>query len=201
MRRLVGVVLMLGFLCSAVWSGVAAASPRPLPLSARLLKPGEFAGFTLDRPMSYRSMRALIAASPGLSPAQARAEIAQAKREGFKEVTYEWLIDAQGLRSGLSSVAQYGSAALAKAGLATTVHFATILGQTRERLRVRTVPGAVGLSASNFNAHSENILFTDGPFVFAVGDKWIGSARNPRRAALLNAAAKLYTRVHGHPAE
>lgn len=124
-------------------------------LSARLLKRGELSGFTPAAPVSYRNIREYLATTPGLSPALARAEIAQAQRQGFKAVMYEWLLDAQGRPNGLCSVVQYGSASLAKAGLATTVHFATIQGLTRERLRLSAAPGAVGLSLSNSGAHTE----------------------------------------------
>jgi hypothetical protein len=46
----------------------------------------------------------------------------------------------------------------------------------------------------------EHIVFADGPFLYLVGNAWTGSTRNPRHAALIEAATKLYQRVHGHPA-
>jgi hypothetical protein len=66
--------------------------------------------------------------------------------------------------------------------------------------RVSAIPGAVGFGTAVGNAGGENIVFADGVFLYLVGNGWSGSAHNPRRAALIGAATKLYMRVHGHPA-
>jgi hypothetical protein len=48
---------------AAVWSGVGLASPKPLPLRARLLQRGDFPGFALEPPKSY-SAKGWIASDP-----------------------------------------------------------------------------------------------------------------------------------------
>ena len=198
--------LMVGFLLMVTWSGVAAASPKPLPLSARLLRPGDFAGFTLEAPKSTRTAKAWVAMNTSLTPAQARAQVARLTREGFKELLAEYLDDAQGRGNGLSFVMQLGSAASARAELAAEVRDAKAQGQATEMFRISAIPGAVGWGADQGNPGDymggENIVFTDGPFFYLVGNAWSGSTQthNPRHAALIEAATKLHLRVHGHPA-
>jgi hypothetical protein len=188
------VALMVAFLLMVTWSGVAAASPKPLPLSARLLKRGEFPGFTLEAPKSFKTAKAWVAGNTSLTVAQARAQIARLAGEGFKELLAEYLDDAQGPRQGLSFVMQLGSAASARAELAAEVRDAKL---TQLTFRVSTIPGAVGFGGSG----GENIVFADGPFLYLVGNAWgARSTHNPRHAALIEATTKLYQRVHGHPA-
>jgi hypothetical protein len=191
---LLGVVLLS--------AGVAAASPKPLPLSARLIKGGEFLGFTLKAPTSYKTAKAWVAtgAHIRLTATQARAEVARLTREGFKELLAEFLDSAQGPGSGLSWVMQLGSPASARAELAAEVRDEKAQGQAAETFRVSAIPGAVGFGGSFGNSGGENIVFADGSFFYLVGNGWSGSTHNPRRAALIEAATKLYKRVHGHPA-
>jgi hypothetical protein len=190
-----GVVLLTGVLFCAVWSGVAAASPKPLPLSARLLKRGEFPGFTLEAPKSFKAAKAWVAGNTSLTPAQARAQVARLTREGFKELLAEYLDDAQGPRNGLSFVMQLGSAASARAELAAQVRYEKA-NQAPLTFRVSTIPGSVGFGGSG----GENIVFADGPFLYLVGNAWgAASTHNPRHAALIEATTKLYQRVRGHP--
>ena len=184
--------LMVGFLLMVTWSGVAAASPKPLPLSARLLERGEFPGFTLEAPKSFKTAKAWVAGNTSLTPAQAQAQVARMTREGFKELLSEFLDDVQGPRNGLSFVMQLGSAASARAELAAEVRYAKL---TQLTFRVSTIPGAVGFGGGG----GENTVFADGPFLYLVGNAWSGSTHNPRHAALIEAATKLYQRVHGHP--
>jgi len=61
---------------------------------------------------------------------------------------------------------------------------------------VKTIPSAIGFRRK----HGANVLFADGPFVYLEGSGWFQKARDPTHSALINAATKLYTRVHGHPA-
>ena len=192
---------MAGVLLVVTWSGVAAASPKPLPLSARLLGRGQFPGFTLEAAQSFKTAKAWVAGNTGLTPAQARAEVARLTREGFKELLAEYLDDAQGPRNGLSFVMQLGSAASARAELAAEIGDAKAAGQAPLTFRVSAIPGAIGYGGTNGgNSGGENILFADGPFLYLVGDAWAGSKTNPYRPALIGAAARLYKRVHGHPA-
>lgn len=185
---------MVGFLLMVTWSGVAAASPKPLPLNARLLKRGELPGFTLEAPKSFKTAKAWVAGNTSLTPAQARAQVARMTHEGFKELLAEFLDDAQGPRNGLSFVMQLGSAASARAELAAEVRYAKL---TQLTFRVSTIPGAVGFGGSG----GENVVFADGTFLYLVGNAWAArSTHNPRHAALIDATTKLYQRVHGHPA-
>jgi hypothetical protein len=207
MRRCgLAAALMVGVLVMVAWSGVAAASPKPLPLSARLLRPGDFAGFTLEAPKSFKAAKAWVAGNTSLTAAQVRAQVARLTREGFKELLAEYLDDAQGPRNGLSFVMQLGSAASAQAELAAEVRNAKAQGQATETFRISAIPGAVGFGADQGNPGAymggENIVFTDGPFFYLAGNAWSGSTQthNPRHAALIEAATKLYKRVHGHPA-
>jgi hypothetical protein len=207
MRRCgLAAALMVGFLLMVTWSGVAAASPKPLPLSARLLTRGEFPGFTLEAPKSFKIAKAWVAGNTSLTPAQARAQAARLTREGFKELLAEFLDNAQGPGNGLSFVMQLGSAASARAELAAEVRYAKAQRQATETFRISAIPGAVGYGSDQGNPGNymggENIVFTDGPFLYLVGNAWSGSSqtRNPRRTALIEAATKLYQRVHGHPA-
>ena len=197
MRRCgLAAVLMVGVLLMVAWSGVAAASPKPLPLSARLLKRGEFPGFTLEAPKSFKTAKAWVAGNTSLTPAQAQAQAARMTREGFKELLAEFLDDAQGPRNGLSFVMQLGSAASARAELAAEVRYAKAY-QAPLIFRVSTIPGAVGYGGGG----GENIVFADGTFLYLVGNAWgAASSHNPRHAALIEAATKLYKRVHGKPA-
>lgn len=207
MRRCgLAAALLVGVLLMVAWSGAAAASPKRLPLSARLLRPGDLAGFTLEAPKSFKTAEAWISMNTSLTPAQARAEAARLTREGFKELLAEYLDDAQGRGNGLSFVMQLGSAASARAELAAEVRKAKAQGQAAETFRISAIPGAVGFGADQGNPGDymggENIVFTDGPFFYLVGNAWSGSTRthNPRHAALVEATTKLYKRVHGHPA-
>jgi hypothetical protein len=197
-RSGLGVVLLGVVLLSALPAGVPAASPKPLPLSARLIERGEFRGFTVGAPTSYKTAKKWVAAGahPGLTAAQARADVARLTREGFRELLTEFL----GHGNGLSWVMQLGSPASARAELATEVREEKAQGQALEIFRVSAIPGAVGFGACVGNSGGENIVFADGSFLYLVGNGWSGSAHNPRRAALIGAATKLDKRVHGHPA-
>jgi hypothetical protein len=197
MRRCgLAAAVMVGVLLTVTWSGVAAASPRPLPLSARLLRAGDFPGFTLEAPRSLKTAKAWVAGDTSLTPAQAGAQVARLTREGFKEVLVEYLDDTQGPRNGVSFVMQLGSAASARAELAAEVRYEKAY-HAPLTFQVSTIPGAVGFGGSG----GENVVFADGPFLYLVGNAWgARSTRNPRHAALIEAATKLYQRVHGHPA-
>lgn len=198
---------MVGVLLMVALSGVAAASPKSLlPLRARLLRPGDFAGFTLEAPKPFKTAKAWVALNTSLTPAQARAQVASLTREGFKELLAEYLDDAQGRGNGLSFVMQLGSAASARAERAAEVRNAKAQGQATETFRISAIPGAIGFGADQGNPGNymggENIVFTDGPFLYLAGNAWSGSTqtKNPRHAALIEATTKLYKRVHGHRA-
>jgi len=185
----------MGVSLFAVWAGVAAGSPKPLSLSARVLQRGEFPGFTLEAPKLIKAAKAWVEMDTSLTPAQVRAQVARLTREGFKEVLAEFLDDAQGPRMGVSTVMELGSAAAARAELAAEVRYATT-HQAPVTFHVGTIPGAVGFGGGG----GENITFADGRFLYLVGNAWqTPTTHNPMHAALTEAATKLFRRVHGHP--
>jgi hypothetical protein len=62
-------------------------------------------------------------------------------------------------------------------------------------------PHARGFHDTRPGFAGDNIVFSDGPFLYLVGDGWAAGATNPPvRARLLAAATRLYKRVRGHPA-
>src|SRR5579862_87107 len=205
MRRSLFGVVSASVVLVAAGPGVAAASPTPLSLTARLLKRGEFPGFTFEAPTSYTA-KAWVALNTGLTTAQTNTEVARLTREGFKGLLSEYLDDKQGPRNGLSFVMQLGSAASARAELAAEVRDTKLQTPATETFKVSAIPGAVGFGSDGGNPGDymggENIAFADGSFFYLVGNAWSGSTKtsNPSHTALMAAAAKLYERVHGHPA-
>jgi hypothetical protein len=197
--------LMVGVMLMATWSGVATASPKPLPLSARLIQRGEFAGFSPEAPIPFRTAKAFVDMNTGLTPAQAAAQIARLRREGFKAVLVEYLDRGPSRQSGVSWVMQLGSAASARAELAASLREYkaenVAHGGSVSAYSVGAIPGARGYHVAGGGQFDENILFADGPFLYLNGEAWSVGAKNaPTRAGLIAAVMKLYKRVHGHPA-
>lgn len=187
--------LLLGLV--ACGGGAAAIAASPLPLKARLIKRGEFPGFTPGTPVSVNSAKAYWARATGSTPSQRTTWIARFTKEGFKRDLTEFMRGSSGAQA-LSSVMQLGSVASARAELAAERPSFETQGATQ--FSVKTIPGAVGYDLTGPSGNGENVLFSDGPFLYIVGYGWYGPARNPKHAALIDAATKLYSRVHGHPA-
>ena len=181
----------------ACGSGSPANTATPLPLKARLIKRGEFPGFTPGTPVSLTSTKAYFESPTGLTATDRTAWMARFTKERFKQDVTELLTGADGSSQALSGVMQLGSAASAQAELAAERGFSEEHGATQ--FSVKTIPGAVGYDLTNPTSSGENVLFADGPFLYIVGYGWYGSARNPKHAALVEAATKLYARVRGHP--
>jgi hypothetical protein len=189
------VVLFVGLIALAIaaWEGAFAATPRPSPLASRVIGHGEFKGYTPGAQHSYNTPSAYIADE---APSQRNADIARLTSEGFKAGLTEDLYDAQGPQSGpgVSDVMQLGSAASARAELAAQKR---LVFRGFIRFPVKTIPGAVGFRGRG----GENVLFADGPFVYLVGYGWFEKPLTPpRHSALIDAATKLYTRIHRHSA-
>jgi hypothetical protein len=193
--------LVVGLL-GLTWSGVATASPRPLPLSARLLGNGDLVGFHPEsKTTSFSTAKAWVAGGPHASAAQQAADIARLKKEGFVAVLSEFLDRGAEKGSGLSWVMQLGSAAAARAERKRDLaEYEAAGGGSFTTFSVPMIPGARGYLESGGGSGGENILFADGPFLFLVGQGWSASEKKPTRAGLIAAANKLYERVHGHPA-
>ena len=168
-----------------------------------MIQPGEFAGFVPKRPVLYKSVKKEWFSS--LAPAQAAAWRAYLRRDGFKVMLVENLRPTSGSdRAALSWVTQFRSAAAAKAEVGVTAWLAAAShskpGMTYADFKVDKIPGARGFHDTRPGFVGDNIVFSDGPFVYLVGNGWDAQAKNPpARARLLAAAMSLYKRVRGHP--
>jgi hypothetical protein len=194
----------------AVFSGVAFGALSSLPLSARVIKQGEFAGFGpfgSPQTMLQRSAKKWVGGDRSYTPAQASAAIAALHREGFKAVLVEQLGSLTKNWGGVSWVMQLGSAASARAQLAADVRHWVGTNKppkaTYAAFPVSTIPGAHGynLGGTGGSFEGDNVEFADGSFLYLVGNGWNRGIKNtPPRSTLIAAATKLYKRVHGHPA-
>jgi hypothetical protein len=220
---------LIGAFVACATIGVALAAPKPLPLSARVIQAGEFSGgsvaFKLGPPKlahgSQPPSRACLQLCPrgiylyttakqwgrllgqGLTRAQASAQIARLRAEGFvgaaarnlsTPVPEPWI--------GLSWAMQLRSAAAATAELDAEVRDLenAKLPATYAAFAVSGIPAARGYRLGSPSGAGDNVQFADGPFVYLVGEGWFGNPKNrPTRANLIAAATRLYERVHGHP--
>jgi len=187
------VVLFVSLIALAIaaWEGAFAATPRPSPLASRVIGRGEFKGYTPGAQDSYNTPRAYVAGLD-LTPSERKAWIARLTREGFKTDLFEYLTDAQGPQTGLSEAMQLGSRASARAEVAAELRAHEAQGFIE--YPVESIPGAVGYRGRG----GDNVLFADGPFLYKMGAGWYGrSIRNLKKhLALMDAATKLYIRVH-----
>jgi hypothetical protein len=174
---------------------------QPLPLTARVIGQGELAGFgpfgtahvkTFTTPTSF-----LAAYQQAATPSQVSQWAALLKREGFVAVAAEELGSKIANRGGLSWAMELGSSADARSELLKEVRSGESHGPV-SRFNVGGIPKAsafrLGTSSSG---GGDNILFTDGRFLYFVGVGWSPGAK-PARAALIAAAQSLYKRVRGH---
>jgi hypothetical protein len=199
-------VARFGMVTLVVMLAVTAAQPgfaaQPLPLTARVIVHGEFAGFGPFGPahvQTYRSPAAFLAAyQQAATPSQVTAWVALLRREGFVAVAAEQLESRRANRGGLSWAMELGSPAAAKSELAKEVRSDESHGPVA-RFVVDGIPSAVAFRLGTSSSGGDNILFSDGRFVYFVGVGW-GPGGRPARAALIAAAQTLYKRVHGHAA-
>lgn len=208
MSRL-AILALTAALSLAAASGVAGAL-SPLPLSARVIQRGELPGFGPFRPGDrtlHKSATQWVSGDRSFTAAQASAEIARLRREGFKGVLVEQLGSLTQYWGGVSWVMALGSAASARAELAANVrHFEDTNRPpkfTYAAFPVSPIPGAHGYhldGTAGGGFEGDNVLFADGPFLYLVGNGWTSGMKNtPPRSTLIAAATKLYRRVHGHP--
>ncbi|HVM56932.1 MAG TPA: hypothetical protein VMT74_05675 [Gaiellaceae bacterium] len=205
MRSMLAVVVVLAGVSTLAASSGAAAASQPLPLRARVLQAGELAGFRPDHGLArYPSAALWVQSDPTLSPAQRAAEVARLRREGFKGLAQQFYAHGT-TQEGVSWVMQLGSAAAARAELATSFDkYRTqdiAMGARFTPYAVAAIPGARGYGLRGGGQAGENVFFADGPFLYLVGVGWpTAGAHPPTRAGLIAAATRLYKRVHGHPA-
>jgi hypothetical protein len=200
MRRSLSVAVVS---CLLVGTGVALASPKPLPLRTRLIKQDDFAGFRPESTkQTFKTPTAWVVGGAHVSAAQTSAEIARLRREGFVAVLSEFLDRGSARGSGLSWVMQLGSAASARAELKVDLtENKAASGGSFSAFSVPPIPGARGYRVSGGGVVGENIFFADGPFLYLVGQGWSSGNKNPpTRSGLITAVTTLYRRVHGHPA-
>jgi hypothetical protein len=203
MRRLLSVAVAAVFL---VGTGVAFASPRPLPLHDGLIDEGEFAGLRPEPETHvFSTANAWVTSGPHPTVGQMSAEIARLHGEGFVAALTEFLDRGSERGSGLSWVMQLGSAVSARAELQAslsenkTLTIAT--GGSFSAFSIPAIPGARGYRVSGGGTVGENVFFTDGPFLYLVGQGWSTVDKPPpTRADLIAATTRLYARVHRHPA-
>jgi hypothetical protein len=190
-------VVMLAF--TAAEPGFAA---QPLPLTARVIAHGEFAGFGPFGPARVQTFRTpasfLAAYQQAATPSEVSAWVALLRREGFVAVAAEQLGSRMANRGGLSWAMELGSSAAAKSELANEVRSDKSHGPA-SRFVVAGVPSAVAFRLGGSSEGGDNVLFSDGRFLYFVGDGWSAGGK-PARAALIAAAQTLYKRVRGHPA-
>lgn len=200
MLRRWGVPVFVALLVGC-WIVPVSIAAKSLPLSARLIKAGEFkAGGSLGtlnpsgRPTLYRSAKAWQD-SDLRSDSQTARYVASLRRDGFKALLSEFL----GSQDGLSWVMQLGSSASARSALAATFRYDTAPSGGQKLVATFTdaaVPGSRGYEVSGNGGHGANILFADGPFVYLVGEGWSDGSTAPPRSGLLAALTHLYKRVH-----
>jgi hypothetical protein len=202
-----GIVLAI-LMLAVVTSGPAlGAQPKPLSLSGRVVKQGDFAGVSpaAGSPASFSSARAWATWSPTFgysnpTAAQLAQGLSALQRDGFVAAVSETLVTADN-RGGYSFTVELGSPAGAQAEVTRLVGDwkANNGPNPASRFSVAGIPAVTAYRfGTNLNG-SDHILFTDGRFAYHVGFHWAAGTK-PARAALIAAAQKLYQRVHGHPA-
>jgi hypothetical protein len=204
MRRVGIAGLVLALVCAA--TGAALAAPKPLPLSARVIQPGEFPGFLAGPSTTlYRNPRQWVSVDTTLTAAQVSARTARMRGEGFVAVLSRQLVTQTPKPwGGLSWVMQLNSDPSARAELRANVREAASTSKPPARSNtafpVSGIPGARGYHLTSPGGVGDNIVFADQQFLYFVGFGWSGKAQNrPTRAQLLAAATRLYNRTRGHP--
>jgi hypothetical protein len=192
---LVTVVVMVSL--TAAGQGFGA---QPLPLTARVIAHGELAGFGPFGPTHVRTFTTpasfLAAYQQAATPSQISNWVALLKRERFVAVAAEQFGSLTANRGGLSWAMELGSSADAKSELAKQVRADQSHGPV-SRFVVAGIPSASAFRLGTSSSGGDNILFSDGRFLYFVGVGWSTGAK-PARAALIAAAQTLYKRVRGH---
>ena len=148
---------------------------QPLPLTARVIAHGELAGFgpfgpahvqTFTTPASF-----LAAYQQAATPSQVSEWVASLKREGFVAVAAEQLGSLTANRGGLSWAMELGSSAGAQSELAKEVRSDEGHGPVSHFV-VGGIPTASAFRLGTSSSGGDNILFSDGRFLYFVGVGW-----------------------------
>jgi len=198
-ERIAGLTAVVIVALGAAAQGFGA---QPLPLTARVIAHGELAGFGPFGPAHVQTFMSpgsfLAAYQQAATPPQRSAWVALLRREGFVAVAAEQLGSLTANRGGLSWAMELGSSAGARSELVKEVRSDESHGLV-SRFAVRGIPAVSAFRLGTSSSGGDNILFSDGRFLYFVGIAWSNGAR-PARAALIAAAHSLYKRVHGQPA-
>jgi hypothetical protein len=196
-----GMAALVSMLVLASGTPGLGAPPKPLPLSARVIAHGEFAGFGPFGPPHLQTFRSattfLRQYQQASTPSQVSAWVALLHREGFVAVVVEQLGSLTANRGGLSWAMELGSPADARSEVAKEVAEDQAHGPV-SRFSVGGIPRVSAFRLGTSSNGGDNILFADGRFAYFVGIGWSNGGK-PARAALIAAARSLYERVHGHP--
>jgi hypothetical protein len=186
-------------------SSASTATGSPLPLSERVIREGEFPGFVLQRPELFNSAEKWVRARR-LTGAEAASWKASLRQGGFRAGLIEHLAPRTGSdRAALSWVIHFRSAVAARSEVGATVRQAAIEskkpGYSSKAFKVNGISGARGIHDTWPSSVGEDVVFSDGPFLYLIGNGWVPGATNPpSRSRLLAVAMSLYRRVRGHPA-
>ena len=175
---------------SSASASTTAANSAASEIRSHLLKSNALAGFHVAG-VSVRTTPNGWVASAQLPAAQAAAEKAMLKRNGFRAAVHEDLTN--GAAGAASIVVRFGSPKGAADGMDFYVKQAKGAGQYAP-FKVTGIPNAKGFSIGGLNGGGINIVFSDGDYYYLVGQE----AGSKAAVAKLNAAARqLYQRVHG----
>src|SRR2546425_1002634 len=172
------------------------APPAARSIGTRVLQPAELPGFASQGTRPSTSAADWVNQN-ALPKAQAAKEVARLKGLGFIAGANEQLATKNGDAEGLSIVEQFTSPRGASGELAAQLRKSRA-SRNYAAFRVSGIPGARGFDLSDKRSTGHNVVFTDGPYYYLVGTGTAtGTPRAPTRADTIDAAFRLYRRVHG----
>ena len=189
------VSILVALLLAGTGAVVLAANPKPLPLSQRMLRTGDLAGFKPDNPTYVSDPSKWAQKCPD-------HEADRLRKLGFVAAAGLHLSFAQSGRDGISYVTRFRSAASAAADVTHFVasHPDCTTALKLDSFKVTAIPGSHGIAATRSDGEGYDIVFADGVFSYDVGAFTTDPKGPPTRSDVIRAATRLYTRVRGHPA-
>jgi hypothetical protein len=173
----------------------SAGSLKPLPLSQRMLRTGDLAGFRPDSPTSLSDPSKWAQKCPD-------HEADRLRKLGFVAAAGVHLSSGRSGRDAISYVTRFRTAASASADVThfVTSHPGCTTALRLDSFRVSAIPGAHGIAAKRSDGEGYDIVFAEGAFSYDVGAFTTDPDGHPTRMDVVRAATRLYARVHGHPA-
>ncbi len=176
----------------------AAAMPRPLQLTDRVLTPSAFAGFVeTQQPTVVRSPSAWATTfEASRSPAR---ETGRLQALGYVGGVAEQLHGRYPLMAqAISVVEQYRSASSARAELAYQYSQLKNSHSAKAVTFPVGIPGGRGVSVTGAGYVGLNVMFTEGPYYYIVGTGSPANAHGvPTPTQLVGAAGTLYMSING----